>query len=355
MKAIKRYLTSGLVIAMSLVTINSGIAASDAKPVFFPGGDVPARIQFLGNIDGENFFNNGGSAYGNRFPDYVPTTSVKDANPFLRPTAVTSFKEEMFVCDMGKSQITILNFKTKQVSKIDYKFKAPVSITVDADGTRYVLDAGASKVLVFSAQNKFQRSFSSVEAWKPIDAAIVGELIYVIDGKKDQVLVFNKISGDFVKSFGQNGESTGEFDMPASIKSDKNGLLYISNTMNGRVDIFNGDGKFLGQYGTVPNTASGNFAHPQGIALDRENRIYVVDNSFENVQIFNDKKQFLMPFGVVGNTPGGLNMPHAIAIDYDNASYFSKIVAPGRSIEYIILVANQTGDHKISVFGFLKQ
>ena len=61
-----------------------------------------------------------------------------------------------------------------------------------------------------------------------------------------------------------------------------------------------------------------------------------------------------MPFGVVGNTPGGLNMPHAIAIDYDNASYF-KIVAPGRSIEYIILVANQTGDHKISVFGFLKQ
>ncbi|HAZ14945.1 MAG: hypothetical protein A2X86_21445 [Bdellovibrionales bacterium GWA2_49_15] len=338
---------------MSLLTINSGMAANDAKPVFFPGGNLPARIQFLGNIDGESFFGNS-AAYGNRFPGYTGSTSTKDSVPFLRPTAITSFKEEMFVCDLGKSQITILNFKTKQVSKLDYKFKSPVSITVDTDGTRYVLDAGTSKVLAFNAQNKYLRSFSNSEAWTPIDAAVSGELIYVLDGKKDQVLVFNKISGDFVKSFGQNGEGRGEFDMPASIKA-KDGVLYISNTMNGRVDMFNGEGKFLGQYGTEPNVAAGNFAHPQGIALDRENRIYVVDNSFENVQIFNAEKRFLMPFGHVGNTPGGLNMPYAIAIDYDNASYFSKVVAPGRSIEYIILVANQTGDHKISVFGFLKQ
>ena len=80
MKAIKRYLTSGLVIAMSLVTINSGIAASDAKPVFFLV--VMFLPEFtLGNIDGENFSIMVAQLTEIGF-DYVPTTSVKDANPF---------------------------------------------------------------------------------------------------------------------------------------------------------------------------------------------------------------------------------------------------------------------------------
>ena len=50
----------------------------------------------------------------------------------------------------------------------------------------------------------------------------------------------------------------------------------------------------------------------------------------------------------------GLNLPTAVAIDYDNVALFARRAAPGFRIEYLVLVVSQFGPNQVDVFGFGK-
>ena len=351
MNALKKYITSGLVIAMSLLAVS--VFAAVNKPVFYPSDVKNPKIQFLSTINGEGFFGNN-SGFGNRFPGYNPDATVEKA-PFGQTYGLAATQDELFVCDVTKKQVMVLNFKTSLINKFGEDLQKPVGIAIDKDGTRYIVDLGNMKVSVYNAQNKFLRSMVDPQGWYPVAATVLNNSLYVVDSKNHQVVVMDKLNGAVISRIGEPGDAIGQFAAPTAITVDSKGRIFVSNTHNGRVDVLSADGKFVDKFGDTPNTAAGNFARPKGIALDNEDRLYVVDNSFENVQIFNNQKQFLMPFGEVGNVKGGLNLPTAILIDYANAKYFSKYVAPGHELEYVIYVANQVGPNRISVFGFLKQ
>ena len=59
-----------------------------------------------------------------------------------------------------------------------------------------------------------------------------------------------------------------------------------------------------------------------------------------------------MYFGSSGSSRDQLDMPTVVKIDYKNVPYFEKYAAPDFDLEYVILVANQFGPLKVSVFGF---
>ena len=48
----------------------------------------------------------------------------------------------------------------------------------------------------------------------------------------------------------------------------------------------------------------GNFHRPKGIALDSEGHVYVVDAAFNNFQIFDREGQLLLFVGTTGQRPG---------------------------------------------------
>jgi hypothetical protein len=47
-----------------------------------------------------------------------------------------------------------------------------------------------------------------------------------------------------------------------------------------------------------------------------------------------------------------MNLPAKIVLDYDNVDLFRKYAVPGADIEFLVLVSNQYGSNKISVYGF---
>ena len=65
--------------------------------------------------------------------------------------------------------------------------------------------------------------------------------------------------------------------------------------------------------------------------------------------------QLLLVLGAAGGNPGDMYLPAKVAIDYDNVDLFADLVAPGYEVEYLILVTNQYGPNKVSVYGFLRQ
>ncbi len=52
-------------------------------------------------------------------------------------------------------------------------------------------------------------------------------------------------NGDWVKSWGSPGKAEGQFDTPHSIASDNQGNIYVADRGNRRIQVFDGEGKYL--------------------------------------------------------------------------------------------------------------
>jgi len=96
----------------------------------------------------------------------------------------------------------------------------------------------------------------------------------------------------------------------------------------------------------------GQFARLKGIALDRDDRLYVVDAMSQVVQIFNQEGKVLTWFGEPGSEVKEQNLPAKVLVDYQNVSAFQSFISPKFNVEHLVVVINQIGPHKVSVYGF---
>jgi DNA-binding beta-propeller fold protein YncE len=142
---------------------------------------------------------------------------------------------------------------------------------------------------------------------------------------------------------------------PTNVAVDDKERIYVSDSGGFTVKVYDSDGGLLRSFGDLGVTP-GQFTMPKGIGADREGRIYVVDAATPVVQLFDAEGRLLMWFGEPKSSgAAGLYLPAGLTIDYDNVSFFQKYVAPGYKLEYLILLTNQVGPQKVSVFGFIKK
>jgi DNA-binding beta-propeller fold protein YncE len=109
---------------------------------------------------------------------------------------------------------------------------------------------------------------------------------------------------------------------------DADGNLYVCDTLNNRVEIFDADGKFVSTFGK-PGDGPGYFSRPKGIAIDGDNHIWVADGVQDRVQVYNQEGQLLISFGGHGLLPGQFQGIVNIAADKNNRIFTSEIY-PGR-------------------------
>ena len=51
--------------------------------------------------------------------------------------------------------------------------------------------------------------------------------------------------GTFIKTWGSKGKGPGQFDLPHSLVFDAQGLLYIADRNNARIQVFDADGTYI--------------------------------------------------------------------------------------------------------------
>lgn len=66
---------------------------------------------------------------------------------------------------------------------------------------------------------------------------------------------------------------------------DKTGKVYVTDTGNKRVAVFNSDGTPVASFGSL-GMENGQFDEPVGLALDADNNVYVADTWNQRVQVF---------------------------------------------------------------------
>ena len=80
----------------------------------------------------------------------------------------------------------------------------------------------------------------------------------------------------FIQVFGKGGFGQGEFSQTRGIAFDQQGRLYVADTENGRVQIFDTQGQFLGQIKAQPNQEC--FRFPRSLAISPQGIVYVTDD-----------------------------------------------------------------------------
>ncbi|MFB6286449.1 MAG: SMP-30/gluconolactonase/LRE family protein, partial [Candidatus Bipolaricaulia bacterium] len=118
----------------------------------------------------------------------------------------------------------------------------------------------------------------------------------------------------------------GQFDAPEGVTVASDGRIYVADTNNHRVQVFNSDGEFLDQWGSFCDLASGEgcndadgqgqFNAPEGIAFaPATDTVYVADSGNNRIQGFAPNGEFRFAWGESGSESGQFNLPVGVAVD----------------------------------------
>jgi DNA-binding beta-propeller fold protein YncE len=204
----------------------------------------------------------------------------------------------------------------------------PRGVTTDADGRIYVTDVSQNRLVVYNGRGDFQLAMGlHGQLDKPVGVAVNDALkrVYVVSTgstatQSHKVTVFDAATGNLLFEFGGRGVEDGKLNFPTNIAVDAGGKVYVMDSFNFRVQIFDADGKFLSKFGGV-GTGFGQFSKPKGIGVDSEGHIYVSDAAFNNVQIFDQEGRLLLFFGEMGSRRGQFWLPAGLAVDAQDRIY----------------------------------
>jgi len=235
------------------------------------------------------------------------------------------------------------------------KMGTPVNLAVDADGTRYVADTGRNQVLIFGADDSFLGVLGDDDSMRPTAVALAANRIYVADLKNHCVRVYDKAGRKMLFTVPRQPEAEeekepGKLFMPVNLALDQGGRLYVSDLAACRLQIYDAEGKHLrslGSRGDLP----GQFARPKGLPVDREGRIFVVDAATQVCQILDAEGKLLLFFGEPEGSEAPLSLPAGISVDYEHVGLFQNYAAPEFVVEHLVLISNQYGPRKVSVYG----
>lgn len=242
----------------------------------------------------------------------------------VRPTSVAvDSRDRVFVADPLRASIFVFDIKSKKMdlwgTRGRGRLYSPFGIAIDKNDNVYVSDTAQKRVNVYNSDGDLVASVIRVGGEiinNPTGLAIDEERnrLLIVDSRGHRVFISQLDQLDKGVILGKKGDGDSEFYFPSFVATDRQGRIYVSDTLNFCIKVFDKDLNFIRRIGEH-GTGMGMFDRPKGIAVDSEGHIYVADAAFSNFQIFNDKGQLLLFIGSFGFDPGFFRLPSGLYID----------------------------------------
>lgn len=309
-------LVSMLSVSCSM-THNSYIEDMAGERIVWPMPPEQPRIEFVSEFSGPEDLGIREGFWSKLVKVFV---GGEGGERLVRPTAVVmNSAEVLFVADPGSGGVHRFDTKRKKYTLIYLENKilmrSPVALAIGPDDRVYVSDSALNKVFVIDDNANFAKPFETeVGLDQPTGLAQSNGRLYVVNTRKHEVLSFD-LDGKLLFRFAKRGDGEGEFNFPTMIWSDPaTQRLWVNDSLNFRIQQFSEDGEFISTFGDLGN-ATGDLSRPKGVAVDREGHVYVMDALFHSMQIFNPEGKLLLYVGAQGRKPGQFWLPSGIFID----------------------------------------
>ena len=165
-------------------------------------------------------------------------TYSSDQAAMLKGVAIV--EDKVVVCDIMNNCIHVYTTELKYVRQIGspgegrVEFSSIEDISSDQHGNLYVCDYFNTRIQVLSSNGEYLHSFVMSD---PCGVCVAGQYVYVANWKNHNISVFTT-EGAYVTSFGQEGRNEGDFKNPWGVCVVKDGLVYVCDFNNNRVQIF---------------------------------------------------------------------------------------------------------------------
>ncbi len=118
--------------------------------------------------------------------------------------------------------------------------------------------------------------------------------LWILDKKKTQVVKLDD-AGNPLVTIGSSGSGNGQFDEPSDLVISGEGIIFVADTGNHRIQAFSDDGVFLS---AIKDSASGGpLRRPSAVALDPQGNLYVLDTERSIVAVYSPKGDPIRVFG----------------------------------------------------------
>ena len=237
-------------------------------------------------------------------------------------------KENVYVFHRGEDPILVFDKNGKYLrSMAKGMFSRPHGVHIDNEGNVWAVDDGSHVVVKMDSTGRVRMVLGRLgdpaekpdRFNRPTDIAMApnGDF-YVSDGYgNSRVVKFSK-EGKFLKAWGKKGVGESEFNIPHTVTVDKEGLVYVGDRENFRIQVFDGDGNFLRQWNHVGS--------PWGLDITEDQKLFMTDGHNNRVVKLDLDGGILGVLGEFGKLPGRFNFCHHIAAGASGAFYTSEIL-----------------------------
>ena len=169
--------------------------------------------------------------------------AVSESDCLSGPCGVSVSPEGLiYICDNGNHRVTVYDEEGKFMFIFGSKgsgpgcFDKPLDIVFGSDGLVYVSDEVIKRVSVWSKEGTFKRAFQP--KYVPTCIAATSDNHLLITSYMFNTAMVYTLEGELVHEFGRKGSHPGRFDGPLGICVDDNGVVYVADCYNKRVQVF---------------------------------------------------------------------------------------------------------------------
>ena len=130
----------------------------------------------------------------------------------------------------------------------------------------------------------------------------------------ERVQRFTPDGARLLAGFGRFGPAPGEFNRAEGLCVDREDRLYVADSCNHRIQVFDADGQWLRSYGRA-GAGSGELSYPYDIRVDDAGNQFVCEFGNSRVQVFDANDQPIEILGGPGAAPGRFSNPWSLALD----------------------------------------
>jgi DNA-binding beta-propeller fold protein YncE len=214
----------------------------------------------------------------------------------------------------------------KPPSDEEGNFNGQVSVAYNPDiGLVFVADEFNNRIQFFEPDGTFLGTFGEPGSDPgqfdgPTGVDSRGEMVFVADRNNHRIQILNP-DGGVVDVIGEGpGDDPGMFDNPFGVTVDRlTGEIYVADTYNHRIQKFDPEGNFMGMWGSK-GSGTEQFDNPTSIALGADGLVYVADSNNNRIQVLQvngEDGEFIDSIGKKGTADGRFNLPYGVAVDED--------------------------------------